>query len=273
MTIDMRNTDENEAVTAEIAAKVSASFHKAQAPLAYLFQVARPSSKDVEVWLEETRGIQVYWVAKGGYIDSSTRCIEKTQIEKDFFGFSVQEPIDNFNLWKVASDIEKLGARRLYESVLQRVFTALDAASYNKRLIVPSYSLREEVDSIVDSYEDKNISGSITGRGKTIRRLVSSVSGDKLYKAPKKSDPDFFYGTYRDIPLIRIKHYTSEQMDTEIIKENDLYFIPKSYTKCVFWDGLHARSWLEEDADYWHFMTRQTFGFLVAELVNRLTVE
>jgi hypothetical protein len=223
------------------------------------FQVQTAGEFDT-VTITERRGMQVFWTARGGYIDETQLKTERFDIPRDTVGFHVSEFADKLraNYAETLEELISLAEQRLDAEVNRRMFNLLQAA-------VPSSSpfYVNATSGLTKTMIDTAIT--IAGRA----QMIDQIS-DVVTDAAALFDPEATaeirrrgrLGVYRGANIVRINNYTDEN-DLSYIPANELWVFGGTVGKFVRYGGMQTKSWEENTADYRHYRGRMDVGGLV----------
>lgn len=240
------------------------------------FEVRNVGEFDV-VEITERRGLNVFWTARGGYIDETQLKTERYTMQRDTIGFHVSEFEDKLraNYAETLETLAELANQRLDAEVNRRMFNLLQYA-------VPSSSpyyvnattgmTKEELDTAVREVSDaiRPNNGSmppitIIGRAAMIDKI-----SDVVTDAAALFDPEGTaeirrmgrLGVYRGANVVRIQNYTDEN-DQSYIPANELWVFGGTVGIFAKYGGMKTKSWAENTVDYRHIRGRMDCGGLV----------
>jgi hypothetical protein len=240
------------------------------------FQVQTAGEFDT-VTITERRGMQVFWTARGGYIDETQLKTERFDIPRDTVGFHVSEFADKLraNYAETLEELISLAEQRLDAEVNRRMFNLLQAAvpssspfyvnatsGLTKTMI--DTALREVADQVKPN---NGVMPPITIAGRA--QMIDQIS-DVVTDAAALFDPEATaeirrrgrLGVYRGANIVRINNYTDEN-DLSYIPANELWVFGGTVGKFVRYGGMQTKSWEENTADYRHYRGRMDVGGLV----------
>lgn len=240
------------------------------------FEVQQVGEFDT-VEIVERRGLQVFWTARGGYIDETQLKTERFTIPRDTIGFHVSEFEDKLraNYAETLEQLAELANQRLDAEVNRRMFNLLQYA-------IPSSSpyyvnatsgltktiLDTAVREVADQVKPNNGTMppiTIVGRATMIDKI-----SDVVTDAAALFDPEATaeirrmgrLGVYRGANVVRLQNYTDEN-DNSYIPENELWVFGGTVGKFAKYGGMITKSWTENTVDYRHIRSRMDCGGLV----------
>lgn len=240
------------------------------------FQVQNVGETDV-VSITERRGMQVFWTARGGYIDETQLKTERWELPRDSIGYHVSEHEDKLknSYAETIEQLADLANQRLDAEINRRMFNLLQAAVPNSS---PYYvnatggltkaildtALREVWDSVKPN---NGTMPPITIAGRAT--MIDKIS-DVITDAAALFDPEATaeirragrIGVYRGANVVRIQNYTDEN-DESYIPDNELWVFGGTVGKFVKYGGMKTKSWAENTVDYRHIRGRCDVGGLV----------
>ena len=240
------------------------------------FQTENVGETEV-VTVTERRGMQVFWTARGGYIDETQLQTERWELPRDTIGFHVSEFEDKLrnNYAESIQDLANLAQMRLDAEVNRRMFNLLQAAipSSSDYYVNASTGLTKDIldtalREVADAVKPNNGSMppiTIAGRA----AMIDAIS-DVVTDAAALFDPEATaeirrqgrLGVYRGANVVRIQNYTDEN-DNSYIPENELWVFGGTVGKFVKYGGMRTKSWIENTVDYYHTRGRMDCGGLV----------
>lgn len=240
------------------------------------FEVVNVGETDV-VEITERRGLNVFWTARGGYIDETQLKTERFTIPRDTIGFHVSEFEDKLrlNYAETLEQLAELANQRLDAEVNRRMFNLLQYAipSTSPYYVNATGGLTKSVlDTAVREVSDtvKPNNGTmppitILGRATMIDKI-----SDVVTDAAALFDPEATaeirrmgrLGVYRGANVVKIQNYTDEN-DESYIPENELWVFGGTVGKFAKYGGMITKSWSENTVDYRHIRSRMDCGGLV----------
>lgn len=225
--------------------------------------------------VREVRGMQAFHVARGGYIEESTLHAEVTEIERDQIGFHVVEHLDRLetNFAMTANDLITLGSRRLDAEINRRVLKTFQAAVpdntsdyYIGSSGVTLGVINQAIAEVEDATEDEE-TPVVFGRSTMLRKVVDALTVNNAYTAfTPETNEDLLrrgvLGTYRGITFAKVKNFLDENK-RPFFPANELWFVGRDAGKTAFFGAPRVKNFIEDDADYWHYIYRQDYGTTV----------
>lgn len=230
-----------------------------------------------QVTITERRGLNVFWTARGGYIDETQLQTERWELPRDTIGFHVSEFEDKLraNYAETIEQLADLALQRLDAEINRRMFNLLQAA-------VPSTSpyyvnasggltkaaLDTAIREVADSVRPNNgTMPPITVLGRAT--MIDKIS-DVVTDAAALFDPEATaeirrmgrLGVYRGANVVRIQNYTDEN-DQSYIPDNELWVFGGTVGLFAKYGGMQTKSWSENTVDYRHYRGRMDCGGLV----------
>lgn len=193
--------------------------------------------RDDRAMLAEVTGLDLFWIAPGGYIESGTMTRSIFEIEQDTVGFHISE-LEDEALKDIPDFIDRLDTAlgTLFESaIFQRVGGLLHEASgepvtkgkKNKRL-------RNAIDQVVDASGDASVT--VVGRHiDLVRRSFPTDTNVKVIMVPEGYLP----------------------------KGEVFVFSPSACRFAVF-GGVSRKTYVESDNWFYHVIGRLNVGAVVA---------
>lgn len=231
---------------------------------------------NARVFLKEVKGLRAFWVARGGYIESSTVRAEVLEIPRDTIGFHVYEFEDKLrtNFAETQATLVELGIQRLDAAVNLRMLSLLQAAVpsgspyYTSASGLSLTTLNTALTAVRDESRDFEVA--IVGRSTMTDQIIDGIMG----VTPGGGGAGFFpetnedllrrgvLGTYRGARIITLKNYRDDT-DTPFFPANQLWVIGRDASKFAFWGGLLSKEYSENDNWYWHYLARRDFGGVI----------
>lgn len=229
------------------------------------------------VEIVERRGLNVFWTARGGYIDETQLKTERFTIPRDTIGFHVSEFEDKLraNYAETLEQLAELANQRLDAEVNRRMFNLLQfaipstSAYYvNATTGLTKTILDTAVREVADTVKPNNGTMppiTILGRAAMIDKISNVVTD-----AAALFDPEATaeirrmgrLGVYRGANVVRISNYTDEN-DASYIPANELWVFGGTVGVFAKYGGMITKSWAENTVDYRHIRSRMDCGGLV----------
>jgi hypothetical protein len=240
------------------------------------FEVRNVGEFDV-VEISERRGMNVFWTARGGYIDETQLKTERFTAPRDTIGFHVSEFEDKLraNYAETLEQLADLAMQRLDAEVNRRMFNLLQFAipSSSPYYVNATTGLTKDIlDTAIREVQDvvKPNNGTmppvtIAGRATMIDKI-----SDVVTDAAALFDPEATaeirrmgrLGVYRGANVVRISNYTDEN-DASYIPDNELWVFGGTVGVFAKYGGMQSKSWAENTVDYRHIRGRMDCGGLI----------
>ncbi|GAB3863369.1 hypothetical protein GCM10028801_30830 [Nocardioides maradonensis] len=243
-------------------------------------------AQDIISW-RERRGLQVFWTARGGYIEESQLKTERFTLTHDTLGFHVSEFEDKLqaNYAETIEELAALGMMRLDAEINRRAFNMLQAAIpssspyyVNATTGLTKAELDQAITDVHDALRPNNAGAlppiTIAGRAKMIDQISAVVTD-----AAALFDPEGTaeirqmgrLGVYRGANIVRLQNYTDEN-DQSYIPDNELWVFGGTVGKFAKFGGVKTKAWVENTSDYYHFRARADVGGVIShpEMARRI---
>ena len=229
---------------------------------------------DGRVLVKEIRGLKAHWVARGGFIEASTLRKQVMELPRDTVGFHVYEFEDKLmtNFAETQGTLVDLGSQRLDAAVNQRVLALLQASigTGHASLVPVSGLTLTPVNTALREVRDASKANEVTivGRSTMTDKIMDSLLGTDFNGSgflPQTNEELVrrgVLGTYRNAKIITLVNHKDED-DVSFFPANELYVIARDASKFAFWGGMMFREYSEDNAWYWHYITRRDFGGIV----------
>lgn len=235
-----------------------------------LFGEVENAAFDGRSFVRETRGLRAYWVARGGYIETSTIHSEVMELPRDTIGFHVYEMEDKlrYNFAETSSTLVDLAGKRMDAEINKRVLALFQAAVPNSSAYYSAgaglnlASLNTAIREVRDESNSYNVT--IVGRITMTDQIVEELTGSSNYAAflPETNEQLLargVMGSYRGARIVTLTNYDDDTR-TPFFPANELYVIGNDAAKFAFWGGLLSKEYVEADNWYWHYLARRDFG-------------
>lgn len=228
------------------------------------------------VTITERRGLQVFWTARGGYVDETQLKTERFDVPRDTVAFHVSEFEDKLraNYAETIEELVSLAGQRQEAEINRRMFNMLQTAipSSSPYYVGSSGLTKTELDTALREVADevRPVNGTmppitILGRATMIDKI-----SDVVTDAAALFDPEATaeirrrgrLGVYRGANVVRIQNYTDEN-DASYIPDNELWVFGGTVGVFARYGGAKTKSWTENTSDYTHYRSRQDVGGLV----------
>lgn len=229
---------------------------------------------DGRVLVKEVRGLKAHWVARGGFIEASTLRKQVMELPRDTVGFHVYEFEDKLitNFAETAGTLVELGGQRLDAAVNQRVLALMQASigiGHDSYVAVAGLTLAP-VNTALREVRDESKANEVTivGRSTMTDQIMDDLLGASyngsgfLPQTNEELVRRGVLGTYRNARIITLVNHKDED-DVSFFPANELYVIARDASKFAFWGGMMFKEYSEDNAWYWHYITRRDFGGVV----------
>jgi len=231
---------------------------------------------DVET-ITERRGLQVFWTARGGYIDETQLKTERWDIPRDTVGYHVSEFADKLraNYAETIEDLVTLAEQRLDAELNRRMFQMLQTAipSGSPQYIAAATGMtKANLDTAVREVTDAIRPNGAAPAPVTIMGRAAMIDqiSDVVTDAAALFDPEGTaeirrkgrLGVYRGANVVRLLNYTDEN-DVAYLPANELWVFAGTVGKFIKYGGMQTKSWEENTVDYRHYRGRMDVGGIV----------
>jgi hypothetical protein len=233
--------------------------------------------EDETLVIEERRGLQVYWTAKGGYIEETQLKTTRWQLPRDTIGFHVSAFDDKLRL-NFADTLEALvtlAEQRLDAEINRRMFTLLQQAITNVSeyyvdasggltLDILNTAVREVKDAIKPSNSGP-VPITIIGRATMIDQISDLVTDPSALFDPTATEEIRLrgrLGVYRNANVQELRNWTDEN-DLSYFPANELWVFGGGVGKFAYYGGMQTKQWEENESDYRHYRGRRDVGGLI----------
>lgn len=228
---------------------------------------------DGRVFVKEVRGLQAFWVARGGYIEASTMHAEVIEIPRDTIGFHVYEMEDKIrtNFGETQATLTELGTQRMDAEVNKRVLRLFQTAipSTSAYYITGAGLALSALNTAIREVRDTSLGGTISviGRATMTDQIIDDIVGANsgagfLPETNEQLLRQGVLGVYRGARIITLNNYLDDS-STPFFPANELYVVGRDAAKFAFWGGLLSKEYTEQDNWYWHYLARRDFGGVV----------
>jgi hypothetical protein len=225
--------------------------------------------EDGRIFVKETKGLEAFWTARGGYIEISRLTSEVTELVRDTIGYHVYEFADKLrnSFGETAQTLIDLGAQRLDAEINLRVLRTFQAAipSGSPYYISGAGLSLAALDNAINQVFDTTLEGEVVVVG---RRTMTGQIVDKLSQSPNypaflpETNEDMLrrgvLGTYKGARIVTLKNF-KDDMDQSFFPANEAFVVGRDASKFGFWGGMLSKEW-EDHNWYWHHLARQDFG-------------
>jgi hypothetical protein len=218
------------------------------------------------IFVREAGGLKAYYMARGGYIESSELTAEVSEVPRDMLGVHVWEFEDKFltNFAESAQTLRDLSIQRMDAEINRRVHTVLaEAIPSTSPYYVSTPGLsKPAVDAAISAVRDSSRSGtiSITGRPTMVDQIMDFDGfGNETREEIRQKG---VLGNYRGVDIVSLKNYKDED-GTAYLPANEMWIMAHDTGKFAFFGGLKSKEFMELDNWYWHFLARRDTGVLI----------
>jgi hypothetical protein len=227
--------------------------------------------EDGRIFVKETKGLEAFWTARGGYIEISRLVSDVTELIRDTIGYHVYEFADKLrnNFGETAQTLITLGTQRLDAEVNLRVLRTFQAAipssGTNSQYYVSGAGLQlPALDSAINQVFDNTLQSLVTvvGRRTMTGQIVDKLTAGGYAGFLPETNEDLLrrgvLGQYKGATIVTLKNYRDD-LDKSFFPANELYVVGRDASKFGFWGGMLSKEW-EDHNWYWHHLARQDFG-------------
>ena len=228
------------------------------------------------VTITERRGLQVFWTARGGYVDETQLKTERFDVPRDTIAFHVSEFEDKLraNYAETIEELVSLAGQRQEAEINRRMFNMLQTAipSSSPYYVASSGLTKTELDVALREVADevRPVNGTMPPITILGRATMIDMISDVVTDAAALFDPEATaeirrrgrLGVYRGANVVRIQNYTDEN-DQSYIPDNELWVFGGTVGVFARYGGARTKSWVENTSDYVHYRSRQDVGGLV----------
>lgn len=233
-------------------------------------------------FIKEAQGLQAFWMARGGHIEMSTLTADVVELPREMLAFHVSEFEDKFrtNFAETAQTLSSLAVRRMDSEVNKRVLSVVQAAvsttSGPGNTVHPSYVAagsgltKAILDKAIRDVRDESTEGSISLVGRhAMTEQISDFPGFG-WETQEEIRAKGVLGVYRGATIVTLKNYReydyrlSGGAAKSFFPANELYVLGRDAGKFVFYGDMLAKSYVEQDNWYWHYLGRRDVGALIS---------
>jgi len=238
-----------------------------------------------QVFIEETRGMKVFWTARNGQVDQSQIKTESWEMSRETLGWHVSEFEDNWenDYAKMVSTLVNFAGQREVAEVNRRIFTALqeavssaspyyeDASSTGLTPAVLNPLLSEVADNPPASNVDFALPLAIVGRAAAIDQI--SDFPNFASEAREEIRLRGRLGVYRAANIVRVTNWTDEE-NLPYIPDDEVFILGGDYGRFVNYGGSKVRVWTENETEHLHHKSRRDVGVAIfrPQYVRRIKV-
>lgn len=232
------------------------------------------------IFIEETRGLQVYWVSRGGTIDQSRLTSEVWELTEDLVGFHVDESEDKMraNFVDQQAKVIDLAITQMDAEINDRVLKLWQEAipdSSSDYYVSGSGVSLTALDAAIREVGDETLEENpvIVGRRTMVDQIGDELEGSSLF-LPETNERLIqlgVLGQYRGCQIIKLKNF-KDQWNQSFFPANEMYVAGRDAGKFGFWGDLRAWEWVEDGGGNWHYKGRRSCGGAVhkPERVRRI---
>jgi hypothetical protein len=231
-----------------------------------------------QVEIRETRGLKVFYTARGGYIEESQLRTLRYTMPRDSLGFHVSEFEDKLraNFAVTIQELVRLAGMRMDAEINRRLFSLLQAAigvaspyyvnaTTGMTKVHLDTALREVRDAIQPDGGGP-VPVTIIGRAAMIDKISEVVTNPaSLYDpgATEEIRSRGRLGVYRGANIQVVMNYVDD-LGVSYIPANELWVFGGNVGQFAFFGGMRTKQWAENTSDYIHYRGRQDIGGLIA---------
>lgn len=257
------------AVAAEITETIYEGFtHENLLDLMTDYKVAGFTDRE---FIKEVRGLKAFWVARGGYIETSTLNQDVMELPRETVGIAVEEFEDKLisNFAETQSTLTDLATQRLYSEVNARFLKLIQAAigvghdSYISAAGVSLTALNTALREVRDESRTNEVA--IVGRSTMIDQIYDQIVGTNAAGFLPNTNEELIrqgrVGVYRGAQLITLTNWKDGD-DVPYFPANELYVIGRDASKFVTWGPPISKEQLDFDGN-WRWKMRLDVGGVV----------
>lgn len=236
--------------------------------LAYMATVENVDLGD-RIFMEEVRGLEVFWVSMGGQIDQSSITEDIWELPRDYVGFHVSELEEKMEsgFSRTSSNIVTLAIQQMDAAINARLLRLYQAAipdAGSPYFITAAGLSLASLNTAIAEVQDSSRSDivSIVGRATMTNQIINELA-DLNGFTPTTNEQILrtgLLGVYRGANVVRLKNFRDAN-GVSYVPANEMYVVGADAAKVGFWGGLRAQEWSEQGGFYWHYMGRRTAGF------------
>lgn len=226
------------------------------------------------VTVSELKGLRVFQLARGGYIEESTVREDVFDITRDTFGFHVSDFEDKMqaNFGPEVARIVELGKQRMASELNLRVLRTFQEAvapgddNYVAASGLDLDTLNQAIRTVKDeSQSEITIIGRASMTEKIIDGLMGLNGGAFAAYLPETNEAIIQrggVGRYRGVRIVELRNYKDDN-DKPFFPGNELWVVGRDASKFAFWGAPKEKEWVEQDNWFWHYAQRRDFGGVV----------
>jgi hypothetical protein len=221
---------------------------------------------DDRVFIEETTGLRVFYIAKGGNIEASSLVSEVLEMPRDTLAFHVYEFEDKMRsgFAKSAAEMRRLAVERLNWGVYRGVQALIQAAVPNGSpyYIAGAGITEPALQAAIREVRDVSPNGNVTivGRSTMVDQIADfdGYADEALEEIRRRGR----LGVYRGATIISVPRDLDET-GTASFPANEMYVVAENAGRYALYGGILSKEYLELDNWYWHFLGRQDIGGVI----------
>lgn len=233
-------------------------------------------------FIREAQGLKAFWMARGGHIEMSTLTADVVELPREMLAFHVSEFEDKLrtNFAVTAQDLSSLAVQRMEAEINKRVLAVLQAAvsltSGPGATVHPSYVAAASgltkaiLDKAIRDVRDESKEGAISLVGRhAMTEQISDFPGFG-WETQEEIRAKGVLGVYRGATIVTLKNYRESDFRlsggaaVSFFPANELYVVGRDSGKFAFYGDMLAKSYVEPDNWYWHYIGRRDVGALVS---------
>jgi hypothetical protein len=219
------------------------------------------------ITIREVRGLRVFWVSLGGYIEQSTLRARVMELTKDQVGFHLSENEDKMtaNFVESSGEIEDLAIQTMDAAMQVRLISMFQVAipDTSPYYIEGAGLSLAALDTALTEVEDETELDlpAIIGRAPMVNQIFNDLLASNNF-TPETNEQLLrtgVIGIYKGARVIRLRNFKND-IGTPYFPNNELYVVGRDASKFGFWGGLTTKEWVEQGGWYWHLMGRRLAG-------------
>lgn len=225
------------------------------------------------VTVSELRGMRVFQLARGGYIEETTVREDVFDLSRDTFGFHVSDFEDKMqaNFGPAVARIVELGKQRMASELNLRVLRTFQeaVAPGDPNYVTASGLSLNTLNNAIRTVKDESQSEiTIIGRATMTEKIIDglqNLNGSFGAYLPETNEAIIQrggVGRYRGVRIVELKNYKDDN-DKPFFPGNELWVVGRDASKFAFWGAPKEKEWVEQDNWFWHYAQRRDFGGIV----------
>jgi hypothetical protein len=230
-----------------------------------LLSIVERVPEDGRIFIKETKGLEAFWTARGGYIEISRLTAEVTELVRDTIGYHVYEFSDKLrnSFGETAQTLITLGEQRLDAEINVRVLRTFQAAipstGTNSQYYISGAGLSlTALDQAINQVFDTTLEGTVNIIGQIVDKLATGNYAGFLPETNEDLLRRGVLGQYKGANIVTLKNF-KDDMEVSFFPANEMYVVGRDASKFGFWGGMLSKEW-EDHNWYWHHLARQDFG-------------